>query len=69
MTNVTIVVNGEPRPVAVGTTVTALLGELRLDPRHVAVEVNLELVPRGAHGGRALAEGDRLEVVTLAGGG
>jgi sulfur carrier protein len=69
MTHVTILVNGEPRQVAADTTVAALLGELRLDPRHVAVEVNLELVPRGTHGRRALADGDRLEVVTLVGGG
>jgi sulfur carrier protein len=69
MANFTIHVNGEPRQVATDTTVAALLGELRLDPRHVAVEVNLELVPRGAHDQRALADGDRLEVVTLVGGG
>jgi sulfur carrier protein len=69
MNHVTIHVNGAPRQVAADTTVAALLGELRLDPRHVAVEVNLELVPRGDHTRRALAEGDRLEVVTLVGGG
>jgi thiamine biosynthesis protein ThiS len=69
MTNVTIVVNGEPRQVAQGTTVAALLGELQLDSRQVAVEVNLELVPRATHGRCALVEGDRLEVVTLVGGG
>jgi sulfur carrier protein len=55
--------------VAAGTTVSALLDELQMDPRHVAVEVNLELVPRGTHDRRSLAEGDRLEVVTLVGGG
>lgn len=69
MTQVAITVNGEPRQVASGTTVAELLESLRLEPRHVAVEVNLELVPRAAHLHRRLAEGDRLEVVTLVGGG
>ncbi|HEX5500519.1 MAG TPA: sulfur carrier protein ThiS, partial [Thermomicrobiales bacterium] len=55
--------------VALGTTVAALLGELGLEPKQVAVEVNLELVPRGRHAEHALAAGDRLEVVTLVGGG
>lgn len=64
-----IVLNGEPRRVAEGTTVAALLAQLELNVRHVAVEVNLELVPRAAHGDRALCGGDRLEVVTLVGGG
>ncbi|HEV3023497.1 MAG TPA: sulfur carrier protein ThiS [Pirellulales bacterium] len=69
MSNLTIVVNGEPRQVAAGTTVAGLLSELGLDPRHVAVEVNLDIVPRGTHARRELAEGDRLEIVTLVGGG
>jgi sulfur carrier protein len=69
MGNVTIAVNGSPRQVAAGTTVALLLAELGLDPRHLAVEVNLELVPRGTHARHELADGDRLEVVTLVGGG
>jgi sulfur carrier protein len=36
---------------------------------HVAVELNLEVVPRAQHSSTALREGDRLEVVTLVGGG
>jgi sulfur carrier protein len=40
-----------------------------MDPRRVAVEVNLALVPRGEHDRRVLAEHDRLEVVTFVGGG
>lgn len=61
--------NGEPRQIAPGTTVAELLGELEMVPKYVAVEVNLELVPRGRHAEHVLAEGDRLEVVTLVGGG
>ena len=61
--------NGQPRTVAAGTTVAALLVELGLEPRHVAVEVNLELVPRARHAERRLAAEDRVEIVTLVGGG
>ena len=50
-------------------TVAALLAELAVEPRYVAVEVNQELVPRARHRDWPLAEGDRLEVVTLVGGG
>jgi thiamine biosynthesis protein ThiS len=66
---VEIVFNGEPRRIAPGMTIAALVAELGLDPRHVAVEVNLELVPRGRHSEHALAAGDQVEVVTLVGGG
>ncbi len=62
-------VNDEPRRVADGTTLAELLGELQMQPRFVAVERNLELVPRSTHTQCVLAEGDRLEIVTLVGGG
>jgi sulfur carrier protein len=65
----TITLNGESRDVAAGTTVADLLGELEIMPKHVAVEVNLELVPRARHAERVLRDNDRLEVVTLVGGG
>ncbi|MCA9269246.1 MAG: sulfur carrier protein ThiS [Planctomycetales bacterium] len=64
-----IICNGEPRRVEIGATVADLLGELGLEARHVAVEVNLEVVPRAQHAARVLADGDRLEVVSLVGGG
>lgn len=64
-----VIVNGEPREVAQGTSVAALLDELHLASRPVAVEVNLELIPRDQHAAHRLAEGDRLEIVTLVGGG
>ena len=64
-----IYVHGQPRAVAAGSTVTTLLQTLELDPRTLAVERNLELVPRGQHAATPLAAGDRLEVVTLVGGG
>jgi len=66
---VEIIVNGQSRRVAEGTTVARLVEELNLPTRYVAVEVNLELVPRARHAEHRLADGDRLEIVTLVGGG
>jgi sulfur carrier protein len=65
----TITLNGESRNVPSGTTVADLLGTLEVPSKHVAVEVNLELVPRGRHAEQILHENDRLEIVTLVGGG
>jgi sulfur carrier protein len=69
MSAIQIVYNGEPRAMPVGATVAALLDELGLNVRHVAVEVNQELVPRAKHASWSLAPGDKVEVVTLVGGG
>ncbi len=65
----TIVLNGDPRELGSGATVSSLLAELGLDSRQVAVERNREVVPRAKHGETVLAEGDRIEVVTFVGGG
>ena len=62
-------VNGQPREVAEHITVADLLADLDVEPRHVAVEVNQQLVPRTQHAQRELAAGDHLEIVTLVGGG
>jgi sulfur carrier protein len=64
-----ILVNDEPHEIAAGTTVAALLDQLGLTGKPVAVEVNLQLVPRGQHERHVLAGDDRLEIVTLVGGG
>jgi sulfur carrier protein len=64
-----IVVNGDSRRVAGGTTVAGLLAELGLAGRQVAVERNREIVPRARHTEVELADGDRLELVTFVGGG
>ncbi len=61
--------NGQPREIADGTTVAAFVAELQLDPRYLAVERNRELIPRAEHASALLAAGDRVEVVTLVGGG
>jgi sulfur carrier protein len=64
-----IFVNGAHHELEPGATVAALLETLGLDPRQLAVERNLELVPRSEHARTVLAAGDRVEVVTLVGGG
>ena len=65
----TIQVNGEPRELPNGCTVAALLELLEVRTKGVAVERNLEVIPRSQHIETELAEGDRVEVVTLVGGG
>ena len=64
---VNIMINGEPRQVHQGQTVAALIRELGL--KACAAEVNRHLIPRREHDGRTLVEGDRVELVTLVGGG
>jgi sulfur carrier protein len=64
-----IIVNGERRSVPEPTTVAALLSELALGDKRVAVERNGEIVPRSQHDDRRLADGDRIEIVHAIGGG
>lgn len=68
-TKMQVHVNGESQQVPDGTTVAELLERLGLAGKLVAVEVNLRVVPRQQHATCKLAEGDRLEIVTLVGGG
>jgi sulfur carrier protein len=65
----TVIVNGQPREVAGPLTIAELLQRLEVPLRGVAVEVNLEIVPRTRHAEHRLADGDKLEIVTLVGGG
>ena len=64
-----LTVNGQDRQCADGLTVAALLAELAIEPQRCAVELNEELVPRARHGETVLQDADRLEIVTLVGGG
>jgi sulfur carrier protein len=66
---VKITVNGTPRELPRPLSVAELLERLEIAPRGVAVEVNLQLVPRGRHAEHQIADGDQLEIVTLVGGG
>ena len=64
-----IMVNGEVRHVPQGAGLVALLAELGLDTRKVAVERNEEIVPRSAYATTRLEAGDSLEIVHFIGGG
>jgi len=68
-TTIDVVINGQPRRLPDGTTIAAMIGELGLTGKPVAVERNREVVPRARHATTVLASGDRLEVVTFVGGG
>lgn len=67
--SVDVLVNGERRVVAGGSTVASLLLELGLGGRRVAVAVNRAVVPRSTYAGRRLAAGDRIEILEAVGGG
>jgi thiamine biosynthesis protein ThiS len=61
-------INGQEREIE-ARDIAALVAELDLDPRKVAVEHNMAIVPRSLHAGTPLSEGDRLEIVQFVGGG
>jgi len=62
-------VNQQTHEFPLKTTIRQVVEELGLNPKYVAVEVNLELISRDCHADHQLQEGDELEVVTLVGGG
>lgn len=64
-----LTVNGEFRSFPVLADLAALVTALGLDGRKIAVERNLEIVPRSAYGRTPLADGDRIEIVHFIGGG
>ena len=64
-----IQLNGESFELPDGETVAALITRLDLTGRRVAVELNLDIVPRSQHADTALNDGDNVEVVHAIGGG
>ncbi|WP_273240505.1 MULTISPECIES: sulfur carrier protein ThiS [Hyphomonas] len=68
-----ITVNGESREVEAGTTLAMLVlqlsGESGRDPRGIAIERNLEIVPKSEHATTVIEADDRIEVVQFVGGG
>ena len=64
-----IVVNGEGREASAGATVSDLLRELGLESRRVAIERNLEILPRPKWQETRVEAGDRYEIVQFVGGG
>jgi len=63
-----IVVNGEQKEIG-PLSVLGLLEMLEIDPRRVAVELNLEILPKPDYATTALQDGDRIEIVQFVGGG
>mgnify|MGYP000971258106 FL=1 len=64
-----VTINGEPRGVEGPLTVAGLLALLGLSRAKVAVERNLEIVPRSTYDAVAVEPGDRFEIVRFIGGG
>jgi sulfur carrier protein len=64
-----IQVNSKPQDLPDGATVAALLDEMKLGEKRVAVEVNAELVTKKEWNTFTLKAGDKVEVVTFVGGG
>ena len=64
-----LMVNGEPRELPDGITVSRLLEMMKIVPERVVVEVNLMILKRAQHTTAILKEGDRVEIVHFVGGG
>lgn len=64
-----IQVNGEPLEVAEQSNLSDLIAQLQLAGKRIAIELNLEIIPRSAHAATLLRAGDRVEIVHAIGGG
>jgi thiamine biosynthesis protein ThiS len=64
-----IILNGDPYEIAAPMSVTALLAELNIDARRVAVEHNLVVLKRAAFDSTEINGGDEVEIVNFVGGG
>ena len=64
-----ITLNGQQETLDSATTLETLLARLKLEPIRVAVEINEDLIPRKTFADTAIHDGDRIEIVTLVGGG
>ena len=62
-------INGEPKQVVANVTVAMLLAELGLAQERLAIELNLDILPRPRWSETSLSEGDKLEIVHFVGGG
>lgn len=66
---ITVTINGEQRTFGDVVTIAAMIAEFGLDPTKVAVERNLEIIPRSTLGEVPVADGDKFEIVHFVGGG
>ena len=67
--HIEITINGEPRQITPGSTVTDLVAQLELAPQRLAIEHNLLILARSLWPETRLGPGDRLEIVHFVGGG
>jgi sulfur carrier protein len=65
----TITLNGDPHELQAPLSVSALLAQLEIDSRRVAVELNLAVVKKAAYDSSVIKEGDEVEIVNFVGGG
>ena len=65
----TIRLNGDPHEIPGPLSVSALLEQLEIDSRRVAVELNLDVVKKAAYDSSVIKEGDEVEIVNFVGGG
>ena len=63
-----VLVNGNPRGIPHGCTLTSLIGLLGLEGKRVAIAVNREVVPRSSFGSHIVCGGDRVEILEAVGG-
>jgi thiamine biosynthesis protein ThiS len=66
---VTIRLNGDPFELASPLSISELLATLKIDPRRVAVEHNLDIIKRARYDTTIINEGDEVEIVNFVGGG
>ena len=66
---ITVNINGEPRQLSADATVAALIEEMGLTGKRIALERNGEIVPRSTFVSQRLTAGDKLEIVVAVGGG
>ncbi|MEO1135552.1 MAG: sulfur carrier protein ThiS [Pseudomonadota bacterium] len=64
-----ITVNGDQKRLEAPLTVEGLLAVLELEPRKIAIERNMEIVPKSLYGETQLRDGDKIEIVQFVGGG
>ena len=68
-TAMTITLNGDPHEIPGPLSVSALLAQLEIDARRVAVELNLDVVKKAAYDSSVIKDGDEVEIVNFVGGG
>lgn len=64
-----ITVNGEQREVVDGITAAQLVEDMAITSKRIAMEVNLEIVPRSSYAEYTFKSGDKVEIVHAVGGG